>query len=107
TAPTGDLTFNPRRHEMSKALMVLVLVLMTATAWANDTGLKGLATGAGKMIGQSAADKALNSLTQKLKNVQNAHGPIRFVTGKAEIDPACDPTMQQIAAIITEYPGLR
>jgi outer membrane protein OmpA-like peptidoglycan-associated protein len=89
-------------------MVLAVLVLGASTALASDLGaLKGLATGAGKQVGQSTTEVALNALTQKLKKVQNEHGPIRFVTGKAQIDPACDPTMQQIANILTEYPGFR
>jgi outer membrane protein OmpA-like peptidoglycan-associated protein len=93
---------------MIKRVLMMVLLLGATTAFASDLGgLKGLATGAGKQVGQSTADVALNALTQKLKKVQNEHGPIRFVTGKAEIDPACDKTMQQIANILAEYPGFR
>jgi outer membrane protein OmpA-like peptidoglycan-associated protein len=93
---------------MVKWLTVLILCLGTTSVFASDYGgLKGLATGAGKQVGQATPDIALNALTQKLKKVQNEHGPIRFVTGKAEIDPACDKTMQQIANILAEYPGLK
>ncbi len=93
---------------MVKRMILMVLLLGATTAYASDFGgLKGLATDTGKMMGQSTADVAMNALTKKLKKVQNEYGPIRFVTGKAVIDPACDPTMQQIANIIAEYPGFK
>jgi outer membrane protein OmpA-like peptidoglycan-associated protein len=93
---------------MVKRLILMIFFLGATTAFASDSGgLKGLATGAGKQLGQSTSEIALNALTQKLKKVQNEHGPIRFVTGKAEIDPACDKTMQQIANIMAEYPGFK
>jgi outer membrane protein OmpA-like peptidoglycan-associated protein len=93
---------------MVKSFLLTVLLLVATTAFANDFGgLKGLGSGIGKQVGQSTSDVALNALTQKLKKVQNEHGPIRFVTGKAEIDPACDKTMQQIANIMAEYPGFK
>ncbi len=93
---------------MVKRIVLIALLLGATTAVASErSGLRGLATDAGKQVGQSASDVALNALTQKLKKVQNEHGPIRFVTGKAEIDPACDRTMQQIANIMAEYPGFK
>ncbi len=93
---------------MIRGVMLMVLLLAATAAFASDAGgLRGLATGVGKQMGQSTSDVALNALTQKLKRVQNEHGPIRFVTGKAEIDPACDRTMQQIASIMAEYPGFK
>jgi outer membrane protein OmpA-like peptidoglycan-associated protein len=93
---------------MVKRILLVMMLFGATTAFASDLGgLKGLATGAGKQVGQSTSDVALNALTQKLKKVQNEHGPIRFVTGKAEIDPTCDKTMQQIANILAEYPGFR
>jgi outer membrane protein OmpA-like peptidoglycan-associated protein len=55
----------------------------------------------GKTMGQAAAD----TFTKKLKKAQNEKGPIRFKKGKAEIDPACDPTMKYIAKIIKDTPG--
>ncbi len=91
---------------MVKRAFIMVLLLGATTALANDlTGLKGVAVGTGKQMGQATADVALNTLTQKLKKVQNEHGPIKFKTGKAEIDPICDPTMQQVAKIIADFPG--
>jgi outer membrane protein OmpA-like peptidoglycan-associated protein len=89
-------------------MILMVLLLGATTAFGSDVGgLKGLATGAGKLVGQSTSNVALNALTQKLKKVQNEYGPIRFVIGKAAIDPACDRTMQQIANIMAEYPGFK
>jgi outer membrane protein OmpA-like peptidoglycan-associated protein len=93
---------------MVKGFVLTVLLLGATTVFAGDLGgLKGLATGAGKQVVQSTSDVALNALTKKLKKVQNEEGPIRFVTGKAQIDPACDQTMQQITNILNEYPGFR
>jgi len=93
---------------MVRRIILTVLFLGATMAFASDLGgLKGLATGVGKQVGQSTSDVALNALTQKLKKVQNEHGPIRFVTGKAVIDPACDLTMQQIANILAEFPGFK
>jgi outer membrane protein OmpA-like peptidoglycan-associated protein len=89
---------------MVRWLIFVILFIGATPAAASDYGgLKGLATGAGKQLNQTTSDLALNALTQKLKKVQNEHGPIRFMTGKAEIDPACDKTMQQIANIMAEY----
>jgi outer membrane protein OmpA-like peptidoglycan-associated protein len=97
-----------KEQGMIRGVIVVLLLLAATSALASDPGgLRGLATSAGKQVGQSTSDVALNALTQKLKKVQNEHGPIRFVTGKAEIDPACDRTMQQIASIMAEYPGFK
>jgi outer membrane protein OmpA-like peptidoglycan-associated protein len=91
--------------KMLRNIILVVLLLGASTAFANDfRDIKGLATGAGKQV---ASDAGLEALTKKLKKVQNEHGPIRFVTGKAVVDPACDKTMQQIANIMAEYPGFR
>lgn len=93
---------------MVRYAILMVLMLGATTAFASDFGgLKGLAKDTGKLVGQSTTNVALNALTQKLKKVQNEYGPIRFVTGKAAIDPACDRTMQQIATIVAEYPGFK
>lgn len=59
----------------------------------------------GTDVGQAANDAAMAKLTKKLKSVQNEKGPIRFKTGKAEVDPKCDKTMQAIADILAEFPG--
>lgn len=98
-----------------RTLVVLTVVLAASTAGALDLG--GIAdktkevakTDTGKAVTQAAADQgsaqAQESLTKKLKNVQNEKGPILFKTGKAVIDPKCDKTMQAIADIIAQFPG--
>jgi outer membrane protein OmpA-like peptidoglycan-associated protein len=90
------------------ALFAAVLFLFGATAaFAELDALKSLGKEAGKEAGKSAKSGAMDALTQKLKKVQNQKGPIRFVTGKADVDPACDKTMVAIAAILSDYPGFR
>ena len=80
---------------MVRCMILMVLLLGATTAFGSDVGgLKGLATGAGKLVGQSTSNVALNALTQKLTKVQNDYGPTRSVTGKAAIDPACDRTFK-------------
>ncbi len=76
-------------------------VVMFLGASAHAVDLKNLGGQAGKSLKQSTAD----SFTKKLKKSQNEKGPIRFKKGKAEIDPACDPTMKYIAKLIKETPG--
>ncbi len=56
---------------------------------------------------EEADKKVEEEFTKKLKNVQNEKGPILFKLGKADVDPACDVTMQQIADIIGSVPGYR
>ncbi len=92
---------------MKKLLSLAAVISMVGTgvAFADLDGLKGL----GKEIGKSAAtgvkDNVLSAMTKKLKKVQNEKGPIKFKTGKAEVDPSCDKTMTAIAVIMTDYPG--
>jgi outer membrane protein OmpA-like peptidoglycan-associated protein len=91
-----------------QVVVMAVMLLAASAAVASEFGaIKGLTKDTGKQVAQSPGEMALDALTKKLKKVQNEHGPIRFVTGKAQIDPACDPTMQQIAGILNEYPGFR
>lgn len=66
---------------------------------------KDLGKDAGKSVATGAKENLLNAMTKKLKKVQNEKGPIKFKTGKAEIDPACDKSMVAIAAIMSDYPG--
>ncbi len=54
---------------------------------------------------RSTSDAAKDAFTRKLKNVQNEKGPILFKKGKADVDPACDRTMTQIAKIVKDTPG--
>jgi outer membrane protein OmpA-like peptidoglycan-associated protein len=77
------------------------LVLAGSVAVAGS--LEGLGKDLGKQVGQSAKEGAMGNLTKKLKKVEK--GPIRFKKGKAEVDPACDRTMRQIAAILADFPG--
>jgi len=91
---------------MRLGLFLFAFLLIATPLLATDFGaLKGLATEPGKQMAQSAKSTALASITKKLKSVQNEKGPILFKLGKAEIDPACDPTMQKIADILAEFPG--
>ena len=91
-----------------KKLVTLVAALSmvtTGVAFADLDALKGLGKEMGKSAATSAKDSVLSTITKKLKKVQNEKGPIKFKTGKAEIDPACDKTMTAIAAIMADYPG--
>jgi len=47
----------------------------------------------------------MDTFTKKLKKAQNEKGPIRFKKGKADVDPACDPTMKHIAKILKDTPA--
>ena len=86
--------------------VVAVLSLMSVgVASAELDALKGLGKEAGKAVATGAKDNLLGAITKKLKKVQNEKGPIKFKTGKAEIDPACDKSMTAIAAIMADYPG--
>ena len=85
--------------------VALALAVVTGAADAEMDALKGLGKEAGKSLKQSGQDTALAAVTKKLKKVQNEKGPIKFRTGKSEVDPACDRTMTAIAAIMTDYPG--
>jgi len=85
---------------MTRVLAVAAAVMLTGgTALAADLG--GMGDKAGKKLNQGVSDQ----FTKKLKKAQNEKGPIRFKKGKAEVDPACDPTMKYIAKIIKDTPG--
>lgn len=92
-------------------LFVVMSLIGTGFAYAEMDALKGLGKEIGKEAGKSveasAKDNVLGAMTKKLKNVQNQKGPIKFKTGKAEIDPSCDKTMVAIAAIMADYPGFQ
>ncbi|SNB45552.1 OmpA family protein [Geobacter sp. DSM 9736] len=83
----------------------VIALLAGGTAYAEFEGLKALGKEAGKSVVSGAKENVLNQVTKKLKKVQNEKGPIKFKTGKAEVDPACDKTMTSIAAIMADYPG--
>ena len=94
----------------SAIAVVAVLSLLSAgVASAELDALKGLGKDfgkdAGKAVATGAKENLLNAVTKKLKKVQNEKGPIKFKTGKAEIDPSCDKSMTAIAAIMSDYPG--
>jgi outer membrane protein OmpA-like peptidoglycan-associated protein len=94
----------------SALAVVAVLSLLSAgVASAEMDALKGLGKDLGKETGKSVAagakENLLSAITKKLKKVQNDKGPIKFKTGKAEIDPSCDKTMTAIASIMSDYPG--
>ena len=90
----------------SAVAVVAVLSLMSVgVASAEFDALKGLGKAAGKSVAAGAKENLLGAITKKLKRVQNEKGPIKFKTGKAEIDPACDKSMTAIAAIMADYPG--
>ena len=96
---------------------LLSLLIAAGPAAALDLGkLKEKAKDAQKTeVGQAVSEKASDAadqkveeeFTKKLKNVQNEKGPILFKKGKAEVDPACDNTMQTIADIIASVPGYK
>src|SRR5262245_35505012 len=100
-----------------KHLLIAALALSASGAWALDLGkLKDKTKAAGQTdAGQAVSAKASaeadkkveENFTKKLKEVQNKKGPILFKLGKAEVDPACDPTMQEIADIIASVPGYK
>jgi outer membrane protein OmpA-like peptidoglycan-associated protein len=93
---------------IKRAIVVFLFLGAAATASAAGLGgLKGITAGIGQKVGKSTTSAAMGALTKKLKKVQNEYGPIRFVTGKAKVDPACDVTMQHVASIINEYPGFK
>lgn len=85
-----------------KKLFVIITVLCLSVA-VSALDLKK----AGKELGGSSTDVALNELTKKLKNVQNEKGPIVFKVGSAELDAAkCEKTLKAINETINNYPGL-
>ena len=93
------------------AAAALLSLLSTSVVCAELGALKGIGKDLGKDAGKSVASGAkenlLNAMTKKLKKVQNEKGPIKFKTGKAEIDPSCDKSMIAIAAIMADYPGFQ
>ena len=67
--------------------VVAVLSLMPAgVACAEFDALKALGKGAGQSVAEGAKENLLGAITKKLKRVQNEKGPIKFKTGKAEIE---------------------
>ncbi len=102
---------------MKTILCALLVLALAPAARAIDLGkLKDKAkTAQNTQVGQAVSDKASaeadkkveEEFTRKLKNVQNEKGPILFVKGKADVDPACDKTMQTIADLIASVPGYR
>jgi len=100
-----------------KKLLIAVLALCATGAWALDLGkIKDKTKAAGNTeVGQAVSAKASaeadkkveEEFTKKLKSVQNEKGPILFKLGKADVDPACDKTMQEIADIIASVKGYR
>lgn len=87
---------------MSRLALLVVGIFIATTALAVDLGgFKEL----GKQATQATTTNVLETLTKKLKKVQNEKGPILFQKGKAIVDPACDPTMQRLADVLAEYPG--
>lgn len=99
--------------KLTIAAVTVCSLLSAGIACAEFDALKGMGKElgkdavkeAGKSAAASAKDGVLSAVTKKLKKVQNEKGPIKFKTGKAEIDPACDKTMTSIATIMTDYPG--
>lgn len=87
------------------SLVAVISMVGTGVAFADMEGLKGLGKEIGKSAATNAKDNVLSAMTKKLKKVQNEKGPIKFKTGKAEVDPSCDKTMVAIAVIMTDYPG--
>jgi len=85
--------------------VALALAAATGVASAELDVLKNVGRETGKSIRQTTKETALAAVTKKLKKVQNEKGPIKFKTGKSEVDPACDRTMTAIAAIMADYPG--
>ena len=98
-------------------LLLALLVLSAGAARAldlkkvKDKTQAAQSTEVGQAVSAKASDTADKKLeeefTRKLKNVQNEKGPILFKKGKADVDPACDKTMQQIADIIGSVKGYR
>ncbi len=82
--------------------VVVAVLFFGGMADAADLGSLGEA---GKKLSQKAADTTMDQFTKRLKKAQNEKGPIRFKKGKADVDPACDPTMTYIAKILKETPG--
>lgn len=89
----------------STGIIAAAALLCAGLAHAELDALKNLGKEAGKTVAAGAKENLLGAVTKKLKKVQNEKGPIKFKTGKAEVDPACDKTMVAIAAIMADYPG--
>jgi len=100
-----------------KKIFIAILALSATGAWAFDLDkLKEKTKAAGQTdAGQAVSAKASaeadkkveEEFTRKLKDVQNKKGPILFKKGKADVDPACDATMQEIADIMASVKGYR
>ncbi len=88
---------------LSRLIAVVVAVLFFA-GMAHAADLGGLGE-AGKKLSKKASNTAMDEFTKRLKKAQNEKGPIRFKKGKADVDPACDPTMKYIAKILKDSPG--
>lgn len=86
-------------------LFASMVVVLFVGSMAHAVDIGSLADKAGKKATQKASDSAAEQFTKKLKKAQNEKGPIRFKKGKAEIDPACDPTMKYIAKLLKDTPG--
>jgi len=88
--------------------VAVAVLFLGGMAHAVDLGGLNEKAGAAKQSAKTArstSDAAADTLTKKLKKVQNEKGPILFKKGKADVDPACDPTMKQIAKILKDAPG--
>lgn len=83
--------------------ITVVVLFVGGMAYAAELG--GLGEKAGKKLSQKASDTTMDQFTKKLKKAQNEKGPIRFKKGKADVDPACDPTMKHIAKILKDSPA--
>ncbi len=90
--------------------IVVVAFLLVSGSMAGAVDLGGIGEKADSVKdsakkARSTSDAAKDAFTRKLKNVQNEKGPIVFKKGKADVDPACDRTMTQIAKIVKDTPG--
>ena len=85
-------------------LIAIVVAVLVFGGMANAADFGGLGD-AGKKLSQKAVGTTMDRFTKRLKKAQNEKGPIRFKKGKADVDPACDPTMKYIAEILKESPG--
>lgn len=86
-------------------IIALATIVMVTGGAALASDLSDLGKKASQQASKKASDTTMEAFTKKLKKAQNEKGPIRFKKGKAEIDPACDPTMRYIAKLIKESPG--
>lgn len=96
---------------MKKLAAVVCCAFLTGSAaLAADVGgaLKSVAgSDLGKAATSAVTDKAVGELTKKLNKVQNKKGLIKFVEGKADVDPACDTTLAALAELIKQAGGFR